>query len=164
MMLPNIETSEQPSGSMFGDIPRSEDCSDERGTFMSDQNSFESYVFSLSGSDFARLQNAVNERLDRERYGATSYEELALNEGRQAVCPFCGSTTHIDDGHTGSGRQRYRCTDCGKTYTLLHSSIFYSAKIPFHKAAMYLALMTFNVPLEMLEELCEISVNTAMLW
>jgi len=29
---------------------------------------------------------------------------------------------------------------------------------------MYLALMTFNVPLEMLEELCEISVNTAMLW
>jgi len=71
---------------------------------MSDQNSFESYVFSLSGSDFARLQNAVNERLDRERYGATSYEELALNEGRQAVCPFCGSTTHIDDGHTGSGQ------------------------------------------------------------
>jgi len=51
MMLPNIETSEQPSGSMFGDIPRPEDCSDERGTFMSDQNSFESYVFSLSGSD-----------------------------------------------------------------------------------------------------------------
>ena len=46
MMLPNIETSEQPSGSMFGDIPRSEDCSDERGTFMSDQNLFESYVFS----------------------------------------------------------------------------------------------------------------------
>ena len=53
--------------------------------------------------------------------------------------------------------------DCGRTYILLHSSIFYSAKIPFHKAAMYLALMTFNVPLEMLEELCDISVNTAML-
>lgn len=164
MMLPNIETSEQPSGSMFDDIPRSEDCSDERGPFMLCQDSFESYVFSLSGNDFTRLQNAVNERLDKERYGATSYEELALNEGRKAVCPFCESTTHIDDGYTGSGRQRYRCTDCARTYTLLHSSIFYSAKIPFHKASMYLALMTFNVPLEMLEELCDISVNTAMLW
>ena len=62
------------------------------------------------------------------------------------------------------GLPRYRCSECGKHYTLLSNTIFHSTNKSFDTWAEYLTLMTFNVPLEMTEELCGISHPTAMLW
>ena len=62
------------------------------------------------------------------------------------------------------GLPRYRCSECGKHYTLLSNTIFHSTNKSFDTWAEYLTLMTFNVPLEMTEELCDISHPTAMLW
>lgn len=131
---------------------------------MSNRNLFTDYVFSLSADDFKSLQSAVNTRINQEKYHATTFEELAIFAKRPVKCPLCSSEEYILNGHTPSGKQRYRCCQCGATYTFLNQSIFNSAKIPFDKFVRYIVLMSFNVSIEMLKELCEISSNTAMLW
>lgn len=46
----------------------------------------------------------------------------------------------------------------------MSNSIFSSSKKDFNTWVIYLTLMTFNVPLEMADEICDISHPTAMLW
>lgn len=127
-------------------------------------SSFENFVFSLSDDEFSQLRDDVQKRVNQEKYGATSFEELAIKYNRPIVCPNCGSENYILNGFTPSRKQRYKCLDCETNYTLLQDSIFNSAKIPFSKFVQYLIFMTFNVPLDMLAETCDISANTAMLW
>ena len=131
---------------------------------MSVQNKFTDLVFSLSDKDFELLQDAVATRRNNERYGVTDFEELAIKNSRTPTCPACGSNEHVSNGHTPDGKQRYLCTNCHKPYTLLSNTIFHSANKSFDTWAAYLTLITFNVPLEMAEEVCGISHPTAMLW
>ena len=131
---------------------------------MSVQSSFTDLVFSLSDKDFRLLQDAVAVRRNKEQYGVTSFEELAYKYDRIASCPKCGSANYVSDGFTPDGLKRFQCKDCGKRFTLLSNTIFHSTNKSFDTLAEYLTLMTFNVPLEMTEELCDISHPTAMLW
>ena len=121
-------------------------------------NPFEDYVFVLSADDFLKLKQAIGNREDKEGYGFTSFEEAALFYERQPLCPECGSKSCFRDGMTPAGHLRYQCRDCGTYFTLLSDSIFNSAKISLHK------LMSFNVPLQLLCEVLDISSNTAELW
>jgi len=131
---------------------------------MSVQNSFTDLVFSLSDKDFRLLQDAVAVRKNREKYGVASFEELAVKYDRVPTCPACGSDNAVSFGFSPEGLQRYKCLGCGKYYTLLSNTIFHSANKSFDTWTIYLTLMTFNVPLEMTEEICGISHPTAMLW
>ncbi|MCR0152053.1 IS1595 family transposase [[Clostridium] innocuum] len=131
---------------------------------MLNSSSFDNYVFSLSDEEFIQLKDVVQKRSNKEKYGVTSFEELAIKYNRPILCPNCNSDNKILNGFTSSGKQRYRCLNCDTSYTLLTNSIFNSAKISFSKFTHYISFMSFNVPLEMLEDICEISSNTAMLW
>ncbi|MBQ9328638.1 MAG: IS1595 family transposase [Solobacterium sp.] len=131
---------------------------------MSVQNSFTDLVFSLSDEDFRLLQDAVAVRKNRDKYGVASFEELAVKYDRVPTCPACGSDNAVSFGFSPEGLQRYKCLGCGKYYTLLSNTIFHSANKSFDTWTIYLTLMTFNVPLEMTEEICGISHPTAMLW
>ena len=103
-------------------------------------------------------------RHNKERYDVTDFEELAVKYGRKPICPKCGSREYANNGHTPDGKQRYLCLKCNTPYTILSSSIFHSTNKSFDTWVKYLTLMTFNVPLEMTEEICNISHPTAMLW
>ena len=131
---------------------------------MSVENSFTDLVFSLSDKDFELLQYAVATRKNREKYGVSNFEELAVKCNRVPTCPICGSDNAVSFGYSPEGLPRYRCSECGKHYTLLSNTIFHSTNKSFDTWALYLTLMTFNVPLEMAEEVCEMSHPTAMLW
>ena len=61
-----------------------------------------------------------------------------------------------------NNKERY-CNECGCKYTLMSNSIFSLSKKDFNAWVIYLTLMTFNIPLEMTEEICDISHPTAML-
>ena len=124
----------------------------------------EEYVFSLSDVQFKALKEAVDKRNDKERYGFTSFEEAALFYQRKPICPKCSCGEYVLDGQTPAGHTRYRCMECGCSYTLLSDSVFNSAKISLHKLMSYIQLMSFNVPLELLCEVLDISANTAELW
>ena len=131
---------------------------------MSKASPFEDYVFSLSDDEFSLLIKASDKRLDKMRYGVTSFEEAALKYGRKPVCPVCGGFSIYEDGFTPAGHKRYRCEDCNCSFTLLSDSIFNSAKLSLHKLMSYIQLMSFNVPLQLLCEVLNISSNTAELW
>ena len=131
---------------------------------MSEYDSFEDYVFSLSDERFSFLVQAADKRLDSQLYGVTSFEEAALKYERKPVCPDCGSLSNHEDGYTPAGHKRYRCQDCSSSFPLLSDTIFNSAKISLHKLMSYIQLMSFNVPLQLLCEILSISSNTAELW
>lgn len=111
-----------------------------------------------------RLQESVNKSIDRDRYGATSFEEAAILYKREPICPVCESKDCYLDGKTNAGHTRYICKSCDSSYTLLSDSIFNSVKLPLHKLMNYIERMSFNVPLELLCEVLNISSNTAELW
>lgn len=131
---------------------------------MSEHNSFTDLVFSLSDKDFKLLQDAIAIRKNKDRYGVANFAELAEHYGRIPTCPSCGSDQHVAFGFTQEGLQRYKCRECGNTYSLISNTIFHSTNKGFETWITYLTLMTFNVPLEMTEEVCGISHPTAMLW
>ena len=54
----------------------------------------------MSNSEFALLQVAVNQRINKEKFGANTIEELAIKDGRNACCPSCGSIRVHKDGVT----------------------------------------------------------------
>ena len=128
------------------------------------KNPYKDFVFNLSQDELKSLNEAITMRKNFERYGATNFEELALNLKKKPVCPKCGNKSYIKHSHTTNRKQRYQCKECGYRYTLMSNSIFNSTNKSFDTWIMYLTLMTFNVPLEMTEELCNISHPTAMLW
>lgn len=131
---------------------------------MSEQNSFTDLVFKFSDKDFELLQDAVALRKNKERFGVKNFMELARLYNRIPTCPYCGSDTYVSFGSTTEGLPRYKCTQCGRKFNLLSNSIFHSTNKSIDTWISYLTLMTFNVPLEMTEEICNISHSTAMLW
>ena len=127
-------------------------------------NQFLDYVFNLNNDEFDSLKEAINLRIDKDLYGFNSFEEAAIYYGRKPVCPVCGSKEYHDDGFTNSNHKRYECNKCHNRYTFLSNSIFNSAKLPFYKVLKYISLMSYNVPLELMCEVLDISQNTAELW
>lgn len=65
-------------------------------------NPYLDFVLGLDATQFDLLCDAINQRKDRERYGATSFEEAALNYGRKLICPKCYSDKYHEDGYTPS--------------------------------------------------------------
>ena len=77
--------------------------------------------------------------------GVSTVENLALLRERPILCPACGSSDYIKDGHTANGTERYFCKECGHTFLLVSKSIFNSMKIDFDILARYVQLMSFNL-------------------
>lgn len=128
------------------------------------KNPYKDFVFNLPENEFKNLDEAISMRKNFEKYGATDFEELAIKLKREPICPKCGSKFYVKHSHTPNSKQRYQCKECGHRYNLMSNSIFNSTNKSFDTWITYLTLMTFNVPLEMTEELCDISHPTAMLW
>lgn len=64
------------------------------------ENTFTDLVFSLTDKDFELLEEAVNQRRNKRKYGVTTFEELAIKYERKPTCPKCGSDNHISFGFT----------------------------------------------------------------
>ena len=133
--------------------------------FMSNfENPFKDFVFSLPEDKLDLLIECINNRKDYDLYGVTNLEDAAIKYGRKPICPKCSCENYIENGHTPAYHKRFKCENCGCSYTLLSDSVFNSSKISFHKILKYIQLMTFNVPLQQCIEVLEISSNTANLW
>ncbi|MBR0420708.1 MAG: IS1 family transposase [Erysipelotrichaceae bacterium] len=127
-------------------------------------NRFTDSVFALSKEDFILLEEAVSLRRNKDRYGVYDFDGLSDLYKRIPSCPRCGSKDYVFNGFTPDGKNRYLCRDCNHRFTILSNTIFHSTKKSFDTWCTYLVLMSFNVPLEMTQEICYISHPTAMLW
>ena len=111
-----------------------------------------------------------------EQLKKLSVEELKnlLNEVQQTktsvkrfengiVCPICGKK-HIQKFGNSSGIQRYRCKDCGKTFTEYTKTVFFSTKKDYDTWFKYIDLMMTGLSLAKIANKLNMSVLTAFHW
>ncbi|MBE6443172.1 MAG: IS1595 family transposase [Alphaproteobacteria bacterium] len=111
-----------------------------------------------------------------EQLKKLSVEELKnlLNEVQQTktsvkrfengiVCPICGKK-HIQKFGNSSGIQRYRCKDCGKTFTEYTKTVFFSTKKDYDTWFKYIDLMMKGLSLAKIANKLNMSVLTAFHW
>lgn len=59
------------------------------------------------------------------KHRSVSKEEIAfINSLKIKSCPYCGPAQFIKDGHRKDGTQKYKCSECGKSFTPLTNTIF----------------------------------------
>lgn len=85
-----------------------------------------------------------------------------FSEGR--VCPHCGGKHIQKHGHRGNGTQRYRCMECGKTFTLRTNSIFEGTRKSADVWRKFMQCMADHKSLDKCAEECGIQHNTAFVW
>ena len=69
---------------------------------------------------------------------AETNEAGLLNSLEVKGCRWCGSLSFRKNGFTQNGIQRYKCIDCGRTFTVLSNTLFDSHKIPITEWIEYL--------------------------
>ena len=101
---------------------------------------------SISGS------SDMNDFLTKERFA----------NGR--VCPECGSTHIVRNGHRTDGTQRFICRDCKKSFVVASNSIVSGTRKDLYVWEKYISCMMQGLSLRRTAEECHISKNTAFYW
>lgn len=79
-------------------------------------------------------------------------------------CPRCGSFGTRKYGRSRQGRQRWKCNDCGSTFSERTGTVLASMKLPPRKFELLVALMLRDSTLETVSEVLGVSSKTAYLW
>lgn len=89
-------------------------------------------------------------------------EKERFSAGR--VCPVCGSTHLVRNGHRADGKQRYLCRDCGKTSASTTNSIASHSKKPLAVWEQFIDCLLSSFTIRKTAAVCKISKNTAFAW
>lgn len=92
-------------------------------------------------------ENEARVKLEQQRWGGTP------------VCPFCGGL-HI---YKHSPTHSYRCSTCGKYFTVRTGTIMEGSKVPLHKwlRAIHILHDFPSIPADLFCSLLEVNVRTA---
>ena len=131
---------------------------------MLQETSFHDFVESLSIGELLDLEKEISYRKFRIKLGGDNFNDLAIKYGREPICPKCKSRDFTKFGINKNKEQRYQCKKCKTIYNLMSSSIFNSIKKDLPSFYNFIVLLTYNVPLDMVEEIISISRPTALLW
>lgn len=83
---------------------------------------------------------------------------------RKEHCEICGSMHIVENGKTPLKRQKYRCVDCGKSYSDTRDSITASSKKPYYAWEEFILCMMNGFSLRKTSALIDISTPTAFHW
>ena len=106
------------------------------------------------------------EMLERsaQSYELTKEIEEARFSAKGIYCPRCGGIDGVVKfGRTPKG-QRYRCKDCGRTFTAMSLSLFQGTHKALTVWEKYIECMLDGLSLRKTAEDCGISVKTAFIW
>lgn len=131
---------------------------------MLQETNFRDFVESLSIDELLDLEREIRYKKFRIKLGGDDFSDLAIKYGREPICPKCKSHNYIRFGLGKNKEQRYQCKECKTIYNLMSSSIFNSIKKDLPTFYNFIVLLTYNVPLDMAEEILSISRPTALLW
>lgn len=82
-----------------------------------------------------------------------------MASGARPRCPECGSPEAVRFGGTARGTQRYRCSECGRTY--VGDGPLAGTKLPAYKWAIFAECHARGATLREAAEECDVSLNTA---
>ncbi len=78
-------------------------------------------------------------------------------------CPHCGFDGIVKNG-TKDGRQRFKCKECGHTFSWRNNTFLYSIKSDYDTLLAYCDCMMQKMTIRQCAEHCGISVPTAFEW
>lgn len=78
-------------------------------------------------------------------------------------CPHCSSKSVVKNGHK-DGIQRFKCNECGKTFTYTNNTILFSSKKNIDLWIKFCECLMNKFPIRKCAEICNISTHTAFNW
>ncbi|WDE13536.1 IS1595 family transposase [Thalassomonas haliotis] len=94
--------------------------------------------------------------------GKNCLDVLTMHQDSAANCPHCHSLTIKRNGKV-SGRQRYLCKSCNKSFMVTYNTPFYRLRNP-EKWIGYLRCMLTSLTIRHSARECVMTKNTAFLW
>lgn len=79
-------------------------------------------------------------------------------------CPHCGCVERFQKFGSFNGKQRYRCKDCGRTFTATSDSILSGTTKKLSVWEEYIECMQDGLSIRKAAEACGISVRTSFTW
>lgn len=128
------------------------------------ENPYAGMVEGLTDAQFRELSSAVAARRCRDDVGFGTFDEAAAAWKPDPRCPWCHHEHNHRDSSTPSGRRRWLCTGCGRTYTALTGTVFEESKKDFATWAQFVRLMCYNAQIDLAAAVCGISHQTAFEW
>lgn len=78
-------------------------------------------------------------------------------------CPHCSSEKIIKNGHK-DGIQRFKCKECGKTFTYTNNTILFSSKKDINTWIKFCECLMNKFSIRKCAEICNINTHTAFNW
>ena len=103
--------------------------------------------------------NALLSKLEVKRAGSQKIQEESKDEQEPMACPHCGSIAIKKHGRK-SGRQRYYCKDCHKTFVETSNCIQYRSRLTPARWRGLLLGMVQNLSLSQIADIIGVSIAT----
>ena len=135
---------------------------------MSDQISILRQMFnSLSKEEQTNFLTSLN-RETKQIQTFESFKQSVIKHSNHPLqdrccCPHCQSINVVKNGHKAN-IQRFKCKDCGKTFTFSNNTILFSTKKDLETWKQYCECFLDKKPLRRCAEVCGISLETAFRW
>ena len=135
---------------------------------MSDQISILRQMFnSLSKEEQTNFLTSLN-RETKQIQSFKSFKQSVIKHSNHLLqdrccCPHCQGINVVKNGHKGN-IQRFKCRDCGKTFTFSNNTILFSTKKDLETWKQYCECFLDKKPLRRCAEVCGISLETAFRW
>ena len=78
-------------------------------------------------------------------------------------CPHCSSKKIVKNGHK-DGIQRFKCKECGKTFTYTNNTILFSSKKDINTWIKFCECLMNKFSIRKCAEICNINTHTAFNW
>ena len=117
----------------------------------------------LSPADQERLKTIL---LSKTFTTAMKIKDFVTKErfANGRVCPVCGATHVVRNGHRADKAQKYLCEDCGKSFVITTNSIVSGTRKDFKIWVKYIDCMLNGFSVRKAAEECGIHRNTAFAW
>jgi len=109
------------------------------------------------------LKQKSDETEDFKSFKETILKHSNHPSSDRICCPHCHSANVTKNGHKDHV-QRFRCKDCGKTFTYSNNTIIFSTKKDISKWEKYCECLLHKFTLRKSAEICGISLPTAFSW
>ncbi len=119
-----------------------------------------SYFKSCSPAELKKVSEVILSMISGD---ASTINDLMVKE-REIVCPECGSTHYVRNGHSPTGIQHYKCKDCGKAFSSTTNTILQSTHMPLSTWKKYIECMVVGMSIRKTAEVCELNKDTVFLW
>ena len=135
---------------------------------MSDQISILRQMFnSLSKEEQTNFLKSLNHE-SKQVQTFESFKQSVIKHSNHPLqdrccCPHCQGINVVKNGHKGNV-QRFKCKDCGKTFTFSNNTILFSTKKDLETWKKYCECFLEKKSLRRCAEICDISLETAFRW